>query len=108
MRHAGTSPQVEDPLRFTAFLNKEESAIGGEGCSLRGMIAIGIIMIFLSGPPCLLDIKPSFASGAGFGFAHPCLPTIMTFRTFHLFHINTVVIRVLITFDCISRCILAG
>jgi hypothetical protein len=57
--------------------------------------------IWNSGPLHLLHIQPGFAPGAGLRFVHPRLPTIMAFGTFHLFHINTVVIRVLITFDCI-------
>ena len=60
----------------------------------------------LSGPPCLLDIQPGFASGTGLGLANPRLPAIMAFWAFHLFHINTVVIRVLITFDRIPLFIL--
>jgi hypothetical protein len=73
----------------------------------QGMIVIAI-PVLPSRPPCLLDIQPGLASGTGLGLAHPGLPTIMAFRTFHLLHINTVVIRVLITFECISLCILLG
>ena len=57
--------------------------------------------ILNSGPLYLLHIQSGLAPGAGLRFVHPRLPSIVAFGTFHLFHINTVVIRVLITFDCI-------
>lgn len=57
--------------------------------------------ILNSGLLYLLHIQPGLAPGTGLRFVHPRLPSIVAFGTFHLFHINTVVIRVLITFDCI-------
>ena len=60
-----------------------------------------VARILNSGPLYLLHIQPGLAPGTGLRFGHPSLPSIVAFGTFHLFHINTVVIRVLITFDCI-------
>ena len=60
-----------------------------------------VARILNSGSLYLLHIQSGLAPGAGLRFVHPRLPSIVAFGTFHQFHINTVVIRVLITFDCI-------
>ena len=97
-------PNPKGLSRLSAHLREMERARPWSSEKRKTIVTVDIdnvAGIWNSGLLYLLHIQPGLAPGTGLRFVHPSLPSIVAFGTFHLFHINTVVIRVLITFDCI-------